>query len=166
MMKPKSPMQRSKKTSRSQGRVGGSIAKENVCDNGSRYTGECQMKSEPMRICGTCGKVYPKSKMRKANGKGTFICCDCLAEINHRRTERAHDDALKSISKTVERIKSGETSGVTRTDVINELKFTIDGFVGTWKSIIDEHADLVRADESIEAEAHEYLIKRFVEETT
>ena len=123
---------------------------------------EIKREIEPQKICYICGKAHPISEMTRINSeRGSYACKTCERD----RKEKAKKDAVsESISQTVERIKSGETTPYTRSNVFEEMKYAADGLVASWRAIILEHKDLVSQDETIVADAIIYLEEQFRKE--
>jgi len=120
---------------------------------------EIKREIEPQKICYRCGKAFPVSKMTRINvQRDLYACKECERE----RREKGKKDAVSdSISQTVERIKSGESTSYTRDNVFEELKYAADGLVASWRSIILEHKDLITQDETIVEDAIVYLEEQF-----
>lgn len=127
----------------------------------SAISKEISHKDEPQRECCKCGCVFPISKMNKANGFNSYICkpCDRIRSKSRKKNSKSND----SINATIERMKSGKSAPYTRNDVYRELVYAADGLVESWTAIIQEHRDIVDADESVVGDAIMYLSKKFKE---
>ena len=127
----------------------------------SAISKEIRENEEVYKVCYMCGSVLPIKMMNKANDHGSFICkkCSKLREENRKRRRERKD--AESINATIERMKSGESAPYTRNDVYRELVYAADGLVESWRAIIEEHIDIVRVDETVVADAIEYLQDKF-----
>jgi hypothetical protein len=120
---------------------------------------EIRENCQPMRICSRCGKRKPLSEVYEQ--KGSCVCKEC----ERKRHKKDKEKESTAFDKTIERLKSGETTPYTAQDVLNELKGCADGLIFSWKQIIQEHLDIINQNEDIVNEAGEYLTKRLKEET-
>lgn len=120
---------------------------------------EIRENCQPMRICSRCGKRKPLSEVYEV--KGSCVCKEC----ERKRHKKDKEKESTAFDKTIERLKSGETTPYTAQDVLNELKGCADGLIFSWKQIIQEHLDIINQNEDIVNEAGEYLTKRLKEET-
>lgn len=114
-----------------------------------------EIKQQEKHVCERCRKSKPEMDMIRHNQN--WLCKDCVREEKKRYKDFAKSEEFEHISKTVERIKSGETTPYTPQNVLDEMKYCVDGFILNWKQIVQEHMDIVSDHPGIIEEAREYL---------